>query len=572
MQTITLGVLVCVACLCHGRRSQTSGVQLQRLARNHKRAIRGASNLLSRAQNNGKSPQVSAQSVETPAVAFNAPGAALHSSLCRPHRPSDIGMGANARPLPNPPGKDRNKKLIHLSLQANPLGDAWRVGTLQGGQKYLWRPTSDPEDPEIKFVEYAAAEEEQLAYKHTDLPDKYSNNKSDDLTEAPSKAWKLGILSCGQLYLWCETDKPDDPEIRLVRPPDGEEENVVEDDWRLDFLPCGKAYLWRLSDNPDNPEVTMWKMPEIDESKLSSKEVSDEDRKREIYEFRKNHLGRDHAQTLKAMNDLLASVIQSGRQAEAKLLMEAYDLSSQVFGPQDPETMRALENYASASSLQKQVLELSSLLHGREHPETLKALNDYAMTVAVIGCTEEALPLHKEVLELTRRIHEPGHPSLLSALKNYAITLQKLGRDSEAEPVKKELLECTRRYARPESTDTLRALNSHAATLSKLGRHAEAEAPNKEVYKIMHKEFGRAHPLTLVALRNYAVTVSALGREAEAEPLKRKVRALTRLWKHFKGFGVISKQLGPLCHMEAPEFFKEIEQQEHMMEFDNPYA
>jgi len=92
------------------------------------------------------------------------------------------------------------------------------------------------------------------------------------------------------------------------------------------------------------------------------------------------------------------------------------------------------------------------------------------------------------------------------------------------------------------------------------------------VLELTRKEFGEEHPVTLVALRNYAVEVGKLGRETEAQFLRKRIEELTQIWRRFTGFGVISKDLGPFCKLEADEFFNQIEEECDVMEFLNPYS
>mmetsp|Transcript_11959 Transcript_11959/g.20880 ORF Transcript_11959/g.20880 Transcript_11959/m.20880 type:complete len:644 (+) Transcript_11959:67-1998(+) len=462
-------------------------------------------------------------------------------------------------PVPgNPLGTDRE------SVQSSPLGDEWRVGTLTCGQKYLWRETDDPDDPDIKFVDYTS--------------DRVKDNASDNtqtnvLSGLLADGWKLDALSDGQNYVWRKSDAIEDGlEILLVGSHD-DEHLAAENDWRLDFLPCGKAYLWRLTDDPILPEIRMWKMPNLDADELATANKNEVELKKDVLEFRRQHLGQEHVHTLKAMNDYADLLEKAGRQVEVHPLMkEAFELTRRVLGPEHPESIRALRNYASQETRQKQVFEHSRLVLGQEHPDTLKALENYALTIALLGRDQEAETLSKEVLEATRRVHGADHPHMLKALRNYAITLDKLDRIAEAEPVKKELLERTRHFHSPEHSETLRALNSYAATLSKLGRHAEAEPLTEEVLELTRKEFGEEHPVTLVALRNYAVEVGKLGRETEAQFLRKRIEELTQIWRRFTGFGVISKDLGPFCKLEADEFFNQIEEECDVMEFLNPYS
>jgi tetratricopeptide (TPR) repeat protein len=122
---------------------------------------------------------------------------------------------------------------------------------------------------------------------------------------------------------------------------------------------------------------------------------------REVLELRERILGRDHPDTLAAMNNLAA------------VLQDQGDLSA-------------------AQSLHEQTYVSCQRVLGPDHPSTLATMNNLAAVLQDLGRHDEAQEMYVNVLRARERVLGPAHPSTLATMNNLAAVLQDLGRHDEA--------------------------------------------------------------------------------------------------------------------------------------------
>ncbi|KAJ7811658.1 acyl transferase/acyl hydrolase/lysophospholipase [Mycena leptocephala] len=157
----------------------------------------------------------------------------------------------------------------------------------------------------------------------------------------------------------------------------------------------------------------------------------------------------------------------------------------QLLGADHPDTLRAMANlavtyhelgrYQEAEPLESIALEKRKQLLGADHPDTLLAMANLAATYHKLGRSQEAEPLQDIVLEKQKQLLGADHPRTLSAMAHLAATYHKLGRYKEAESLESIVLEKRREVLGPDHPGTLRAMRNLAATSRKLGRSQEAE-------------------------------------------------------------------------------------------------
>lgn len=109
------------------------------------------------------------------------------------------------------------------------------------------------------------------------------------------------------------------------------------------------------------------------------------------------------------------------------LYEECLDISKRVFGEDDPETLKLLEDFLSLYNkmgrwapmpLLEELLAKREHLLGPDHPKTLTTLNNLAATYTALNNIDRAQPLYEELLTKQKRLLGDDHPDTLMSLKN----------------------------------------------------------------------------------------------------------------------------------------------------------
>ncbi|KAF8143155.1 hypothetical protein K438DRAFT_651797 [Mycena galopus ATCC 62051] len=258
-----------------------------------------------------------------------------------------------------------------------------------------------------------------------------------------------------------------------------------------------------------------------------------------VLEKRKQLLGADHPDTLRAMANLATTYRQLGRYQEAEPLEgTVLEKRKQLLGADHPDTLEAMANlaatyhklgrYQEAEPLKGTVLEKQKQLLGADHPDTLRAMANLAVTYYQLGRYQEAEPLEGTVLEKRKQLLGADHPDTLQAMANLGATYYQLGRYQEAEPLESTVLEKRKQLLGADHPETLRAMANLAVTYHPLGRYQEAEPLEGTVLEKRKQLLGADHPDTLRAMANLAATYRQLGRYQEAEKLQLSLQAHVR--------------------------------------------
>ena len=171
----------------------------------------------------------------------------------------------------------------------------------------------------------------------------------------------------------------------------------------------------------------------------------------------------------------------------AKQLEAALDLRRRVLGPENPETLRSMNDLAlvyldeggkfkQAEALATQALESRRRVLGPEHPDTLTSMSNLATIYYLEGKYPQAEALHHQTLEIRRRVLGPEHPDTLASMNNLANVYYHEEKDAQAEALHSQALEIRRRVLGPEHPATLRAMNDLAGVYADEGKFAQAEA------------------------------------------------------------------------------------------------
>jgi serine/threonine protein kinase/tetratricopeptide (TPR) repeat protein len=251
------------------------------------------------------------------------------------------------------------------------------------------------------------------------------------------------------------------------------------------------------------------------------------------------HLGPDHPDTLRTMNNLGNSYADLGRYADAlKLREETLALMRARFGPDHPDTLRGMHNlaaifadlgrYADALKLFDETLALRKAKLGPDHPDTLSNMNSLAFSYATLGRHADALKLREETLALIRTKFGPDHPDTLTSMNSLANSYYDLGRDADALKLYDETLALRKVKLGPDHPDTLLSMNNLASSYGRLGRHADALKLYEETLALQKAKLGPEHRDTLFSMNNLASSYGRLGRHADALKLREETLALMK--------------------------------------------
>jgi eukaryotic-like serine/threonine-protein kinase len=238
-------------------------------------------------------------------------------------------------------------------------------------------------------------------------------------------------------------------------------------------------------------------------------------------------------------NTLGVSYWYLGDQQKALQQQErAVELRRQVLGPEDPETVGAMNDLAIVLDRMGKLPEQQKILEvvvavkrrtlGPEDPSTLRSANNLAIALAMQGLLEDAVKLAGETLEVQRRLEGPESITTLRSMYNLAIMRRQLGRWAEARPLFDESLEILRRVFGPDHQDTLRAVNGLGELLLDQRRPAEARVLFEEALKGQRSVLGPTADETVLTMINLADTARLQGRLDDARKLAEEADALNR--------------------------------------------
>ena len=180
----------------------------------------------------------------------------------------------------------------------------------------------------------------------------------------------------------------------------------------------------------------------------------------------------------------------------AELLQESWEVLEQSLGPDDPQTLRPLDNLANVYSLQ--------------------------------GRNEEAVPLRQRSIEVHRKAFGESHLNYGMAVGFLATTYKMMGRSEEAEPLFDTALRIRRETQGANHPDVAIVLAEYGDMLRELGRLDEAEAALEEALRIHTDGLGRENPMTAEDIYMLGNLKRDQGRFNEARDLYRE--ALT-IWE-----------------------------------------
>jgi tetratricopeptide (TPR) repeat protein len=248
--------------------------------------------------------------------------------------------------------------------------------------------------------------------------------------------------------------------------------------------------------------------------------------------LRRDHLGPDHPETLKAMASLAHAYEAAGQHADAlQVYQEVLALRQARSGPNDPETLWSMKGVADvllsagrvpeALSLYEEALRRAKTALERDHSDTLIYMDKVANAYRMAGRLAEAVTLFEEALKRQRAKSDlgPNHPNTLVTMNNLAAAYNAAGRFDEAVALLRETLSRMKEVLGPQHRETLNALTNLGVIYGQAGRLDEAVPLLEEALKGKTAKLGPDQLLTLISMGELATAYRKDGRLAEALPL-----------------------------------------------------
>ena len=219
-----------------------------------------------------------------------------------------------------------------------------------------------------------------------------------------------------------------------------------------------------------------------------------------------------------------------GLPVSAKPHLEAdLEICTRLRGPEDRQTLGAMNNLALYFKTQEQFTEAEALLSktrglmqrvlGPDDEMTLNATENLGMAISAQARYHEAEVLLREVLDSRTRVLGPLDPATLQSMRLLAGILGDLGRVDECVALYEQSNRLIRENLPEEHPQVIWAMSGLAKVRTDQGRYAEAEALYKQALDIGSRVNGEAHPRTLALMRNLAEVHFKQGLFAEAERL-----------------------------------------------------
>ncbi len=241
-------------------------------------------------------------------------------------------------------------------------------------------------------------------------------------------------------------------------------------------------------------------------------------------------LGRDHLETVGAMNDVAIVYEHQARYKEAeKLHAEVVDVKRRTLGPEDPSTLKSMNNLATslaeqglleeASKVSRETLDIQRRLLGPEDLFTLRSASNLAIMLRHLGRVDESHKLFDDTLQSLRRAFGPEHQDTLRVMNELGELLLEEGDGTEARRTLATTLEAKQRVLGPGHLETLITMASLADASRAVGRLPEAAELAARAAEQHRRAFGPEHPQTVVALTVLANVYRDQGKLREAVKL-----------------------------------------------------
>lgn len=232
--------------------------------------------------------------------------------------------------------------------------------------------------------------------------------------------------------------------------------------------------------------------------------------------------GPNHPDTLGAMNNYAGSLMEQGQLEAAKsLMLDLYQRRVAVLGVNHKDIINSISNlgvvnhwlgdYAEAKMHYERCLEASKSALGTKNPVYLMCLSLLGSVLEASGQYQLAEPVIRQHIELATKVFGEKHPEVLRSQHNLADTLRGLGRLKESRETFEQTLAARSQILGEKNAETLQSQMKLARVLLKLGDYSQAKQTIQSMWEVHSTQFGDQHPVSLVAQRILADVLSAQG-------------------------------------------------------------
>ena len=243
-------------------------------------------------------------------------------------------------------------------------------------------------------------------------------------------------------------------------------------------------------------------------------------------------LGRDHPETLAALNAMADLNLDRGQIADAELILRrAIEALRRELGKAHPATLHCMTRLAIVTHYQgrfdesvrmfRQIVELRRRFQGRDHIDTRGAEVNLARMLYELERYAESEAHYAELLTWFQRRYGESHPITLNCMGSLGCAMRAQGKLNEAERLLRRRVEIERRDNQ-DPLDDVDGLHALAMLLLAKGPLDEAEAVCLEAIDA-HKRLKKPEDHKLVSLLNALAEIQyARGRFADAEATWRR--------------------------------------------------
>ncbi|MEO7319918.1 MAG: serine/threonine-protein kinase, partial [Chthoniobacteraceae bacterium] len=187
-------------------------------------------------------------------------------------------------------------------------------------------------------------------------------------------------------------------------------------------------------------------------------------------------------------------------------------------------TWETLGRYGEAATQLEQALVLREQTSGPNDPATMKTLNDLAVAYQKAGAPEKARPLFEKVLQRRKETLSPHDPALILSINNLAGTWLDEGEIPLALALYEEAFEKGKAALLPDDPNMLKIMSNLARAWKLSGEASntlslKALPLYKSAFEASTAKLGADHPDTLTCMNNLALCYEQAGQIQTALPL-----------------------------------------------------
>lgn len=256
-------------------------------------------------------------------------------------------------------------------------------------------------------------------------------------------------------------------------------------------------------------------------------------------ELNERHLGRDHGETLRCVEELAKLYERMGRLAQALPLYRRWAASCQaVFGPSSPKTGQALQNLADLYTLMRQYAQAEPLyLQALAIAEKLAPHQPGAYAAcaqAAAGMYEsdqrydQAERLYLRAIQHAEKLDKTRSAALASILNDLALLYHATGRYSQAEPLYLRALKLDESWTGQDDATGGPTMRRHnlARLYQAMGRRDKSAPLLQGVLETWKKNMGPTHPKVGECMNSLAHVYLGMGELEKAWDLARQAQPI----------------------------------------------